>query len=56
MPSGHIGVFARRERRRLPVDEPYLAIREIAERHGQQHVSQQFRDTYPRALKRLMGI
>jgi len=56
MPSGHVGVFARRARQRLPVDEPYLAIREIAERHGQHHVNQQFRDTYPRALKRLMGI
>lgn len=56
MPNGHVGVFARRGRKRLEIDEPYLAIREIAERRGAQHVERQFRDTYPRALRRNLGI
>jgi hypothetical protein len=54
--SGHVGVFARRGPKRLKIDEPFLSIRDVATRRGEQHVNQQFRDTYPRALKRLMGI
>lgn len=56
MPSGHVGVFARRGRKRLQIDEPYLAIRDIAARIGTAHVERQFRDTYPRALRRNLGI
>jgi hypothetical protein len=56
MPSGHVGVYWRRGRERLPVDEPYLPIQDVARRAGSRHVERHFRDTYPRALKRLMGI
>jgi hypothetical protein len=56
MPNGHTGVFARRGRGRLPIDEPYLPIQDAARRAGTRHVERHFRDTYPRALKRLMGI
>lgn len=56
MPSGHVGLFWRRGRARLPIDEPYLPIQDIARRVGTRHVERHFRETYPRALRRLMEM